>query len=117
MRGLATLILAAAMVIGSFACASAAGYPYNPHPIPPGGVGDIVEPVSYGGLGTFAGPIGPLPNDELGPFIGPIGPQCDILLGASHNDGVNIASNVGFPYGFPYLGGIENHPWFEAVAG
>ena len=134
MRGIATLILAAAMVIGSLVCASASEYPRD---VPPswGIVDDIgslsCEPMPDGELGPFLGPIGPqsdilfgalhnsgahiagnvgaMPDGELGPFLGPIGPQSDILFGALHNSGAHIAGNVGaMPDGElgPFLGPI-----------
>ena len=121
MRGIATLILAAAMVVGSVACAGASAYPRDVPP--PWGAVDTIGPVPHGGLGPFLGPIGPqcdimcgalnhggariagnvgalsdcepMPNGGLGPFLGPIGPQCDIMCGALNHGGARIAGNVG----------------------
>ena len=85
MRGIATLILAAAMVIGSVVCASASAYQRDVPP--PWGIVDDIGSLSYE----------PMPDGgpELGPFLGPPGPQCDILFGALHDGGSHIAGNVG----------------------
>ena len=99
MRGIATLILAAAMVVGSVACAGASAYPRD---VPP----------PWGAVDT----IGPVPHGGLGPFLGPIGPQCDIMCGALNNGGAHIAGNVGqlnampMPNGWPLDEGVMPGP-------
>ena len=134
MRGLTTLILAAAIVIGSVVCVSAS---LNPFVIDsPDGVVNTIGPLSYGAMPMPNGGSGSLPfgegvdPDDAGIIPGPrgdilfgalhnVGPldegvmpgPCpdDILLGAHHNVGSLIAIgsvNVG-PGPAPFIGGDE----------
>ena len=110
MRGIATLILAAAMVIGSVVCASASAYQRDVPP--PWGIVDDIGSLSYE----------PMPDggSELGPFLGPPGPQCDILFVALHNGDVpppwGIVDDIGslsyepMPDGGPELGPFLGPP-------